>query len=346
MNSKLILVIFLSLFYGLVSKAEMPGLKLQEDSVLGEKVWSLARLSVSNIRSKPEHSAELVSQALMGTPMKVLEYSEGWYKVQTPENYVGWMDEGGLVRLSEVELMQWKTSNRYIFNRITGSAFDRANRNGKPITDLVLGDIFEVETETHGYLKVRLPDGRNGFVKKSECISWTEWIERKPDDNIILDVARQLLGSPYMWGGTSCKAMDCSGLTKTVYFSQGIILARDASQQARYGQHPDFKNITSLLPGDLLFFGRSADRIIHVGIYLENGKYIHASGLVQISSIDPNDPAYNVTEKKNLVAASRILNSLNTEGIILVKDHPWYSHEAPPKSSPGRGLEKGIEKSK
>jgi len=192
---------------------------------------------------------------------------------------------------------------------------------------LVLSDMFEVESESKGYLKFWFPDGRSGYVKKKDCISWSEWTGRKPDVTSILWLARQMLGVPYTWGGTSCKTADCSGFTKTAYYSQGIILARDASQQAQYGQYLDFNETTNLQPGDLLFFGRNAQRIVHVGIYIENGWYIHASsafGRVNINSIDPKNPAYVLTEKKKLVSASRILNSLNTDGITLVKDHPWY----------------------
>jgi cell wall-associated NlpC family hydrolase len=78
----------------------------------------------------------------------------------------------------------------------------------------------------------------------------------------------------------------------------------------------------NLQPGDLLFFGRSARRITHVGIYMEKGDFIHSSGRVYISSIDPGDPKYNPARIN--VAARRVLNSLNTEGITRVKDHPWY----------------------
>jgi cell wall-associated NlpC family hydrolase len=134
-----------------------------------------------------------------------------------------------------------------------------------------------------------------------------------------------MMGSPYLWGGASGKAVDCSGFVKLVYYAQGIILARDASQQARYGEPIDFNNMNNLQPGDLLFFGSSAQRISHVGIYLGEGNFIHSSGRVHISSIDPGDPKY-VVDRKTQVAC-RILNSLNTEGIVRVKDHPWYNHK-------------------
>jgi len=79
-------------------------IRVLPDASLGDKTWGLAALSVSNMRAKPDDAAELVSQALMGTPMKVLDYLEGWYKVQTPENYIGWMGEKELQRLNTAGL--------------------------------------------------------------------------------------------------------------------------------------------------------------------------------------------------------------------------------------------------
>jgi len=334
-TSKIVLIIFLTLFDGIMAQAkeavfknrneEILSASFGSDTVSSEKNWGLVTLSVSNMRAKPDDASELVSQATMGTPMKILDDQGGWCKVQTPENYTGWMDEKGLQRLDDKQLEHWKKSNRYIFNRINGSAYSSAKRKSSQVSDLVLGDLFEVGDEVKGFLKVHFPDGRIGFVKKSDCISWSKWIGRKPDAKAVLSVASQMAGIPYLWGGTSTKAVDCSGLTKIAYFSQGIILARDASQQALYGQHPDFKDLRNLEPGDLLFFGRSAEHITHVGIYLGHEEYINASGFVRINSLNPGDPRYKLTERKGFVSASRILNSQNTGGIVLVKDHPWYS---------------------
>ncbi|MBV5315610.1 MAG: C40 family peptidase [Prolixibacteraceae bacterium] len=291
---------------------------------LDGKIWGLATLSVCSMRSYPDHAAEMVSQTLMGTPLRVLEFENGWFRVQTPDHYIGWMEGNGLTRLSHIILDVWKKSNRYVYNSISGVATDVPDRKGMVVTDLVIGDLFEVESEVKDYLKIRIPDGRTGFVKKDECLSWKEWTTRTPDVLAMISFAQHMLGLPYLWGGTSSKSLDCSGMTKTCYYTQAIILERDASQQARHGKLPDFKNIETLQPGDLLFFGRNAQRVTHVGLYMGNGKYIHASGLVRINSIDPKAPDYNLSQTKELVTSSRILNSLNTEGITLVKDHPWY----------------------
>ncbi len=298
---------------------------LLPDPQLGEKTWAIVTLSVASMRNNPNHAAEMATQALMGTPMKVLEFEDGWYRVQTPDQYIGWMEQHGLTLFSSGELEQWKERNRVVFNRITGNAFESATKNGAIVTDLVLGDILQVEGEQNGFVKIKIPDGRIGFIDKADCLSWKEWTNRPPDTEAAISTARQLLGLPYLWGGTSTKAIDCSGLTKTSWFSQGVILARDASQQALYGEHPDFSDRKNLKPGDLLFFGEEKEHITHVGLYMGNDLYIHSSGLVRINSLDPDAENYIPGTLERLVATSRITGSFDTEGITLVSSHPWYN---------------------
>lgn len=304
--------------------AFMDSVIILPDSSVADKQWGIVTLSVANVRTRPDHAAELASQALMGTPVKVLKITDGWRYIQTPDEYLGWVDENGIVLKTPQEMEVWKNSKRYLFNRTIGNMVNAPQRKASPVSDLVLGDLFVSVSQKKGYLQVHFPDGRTGFVKKKDCLSYNDWINQKPDVKAVLSIARELLGTAYLWGGTSCKAVDCSGMIKTAWYSQAVILARDASQQIRYGEKVDFKNIDALQPGDLLFFGRNAQRITHAGIYMGNGFYIHASGLVRINSIDPKDPAYNVTQKKDLVGAVRIINSLGTEGLAKVKNHPWY----------------------
>jgi len=290
---------------------------------LSNKSWALAALSVSNMRAIPDHTSELVSQVLMGTPLKVLDYKDKFYQVQTPEQYTGWLDAKGLELFTEQEMEAWKKSGRFFYNKISGYVYESPDYQSDIVSDLVLGDLFAADRVDNGFLKIMLPDGRFGYVAKAECISFEEWISLEPEVAPVIAFAKRMMGFPYLWGGASSKAVDCSGFTKLLYYTQGIILARDASQQARYGEPVDISNTDNLQPGDLLFFGSSAQRISHVGIHLGNGDFIHSSGRVHISSIVPGDPKHDVN--RNHVAARRIINSLNTEGIVSVKDHPWYS---------------------
>ena len=127
-----------------------------------------------------------------------------------------------------------------------------------------------------------------------------------------------------MWGGTSMKAVDCSGFTKTVYFLNGVILARDASQQCYTGDDVDIKEYTdnnnysvealgNLKKGDLIFFGTKAtpekkERITHVGIYIDNGKFIHSATRVKENSLIPSDSDY-YDGSKRMIRAQRIIGT-------------------------------------
>ncbi len=296
---------------------------LLPDSTVGGKSWGLVTLSVGNIRHNPDNAEEMVSQLLLGTPVKILKRSHDWFLVQSPDEYIGWIDDSALFPVSETVLDEWKSSNRYFYNRISGSAYASPDEKGPVVSDLVLGDLFSADPGKEGFLQMHFPDGRTGYVKKDECTPFQEWGSSHAVNEIIR-TACQLVGRPYLWGGTSTKAVDCSGLMKTAFFSQGIILARDASQQARYGQILPVTDSLDFLPGDLLFFGRSKEHVTHVGMYIGNGKYVHSSGLVRINSFNPKDPDYLDYNRKRLVSASRVLNSLDTEEIIPVQQHAWY----------------------
>ena len=289
---------------------------------LTNKPWALAALSVSNMRAVPDHASELVSQVMMGTPLKVLDFRDKFYQVQTPENYLGWLDAKGLELLAEKDIQAWKKAPRFFYNNISGYAYDDSGKTSEIVCDLVLGDLFEAEESDNGFLKITLPDGRIGYVPQADCISFEEWVSLEPDVEAVISFAKRMMGFPYLWGGASSKAVDCSGFTKLMYYTQGLILARDASQQVKYGEPIDISRMDNLEKGDLLFFGSSAERPGHVGIHLGNGDFIHSSGRVHISSIIPGDPKHD--PNRNFVAARRILTSLDTEGIMRVRKHPWY----------------------
>lgn len=102
----------------------------------------------------------------------------------------------------------------------------------------------------------------------------------------IVNTAMQYLGVPYVWGGTSPRGFDCSGLVQYVCRANGISVNRVAADQRKNGSYVKREN---LQPGDLVFFARGGGRIHHVGIYVGNGNMIHApqtGDVVKISSIE------------------------------------------------------------
>lgn len=89
---------------------------------------------------------------------------------------------------------------------------------------------------------------------------------------LVLDQARDALGTPYRWGGASSGGLDCSGLVLVSYRAAGLQVPRTANHQ-----YQALPAIDAARPGDLLFFGRGS-RASHVGIYAGDGQMIHAPG--------------------------------------------------------------------
>ena len=112
-----------------------------------------------------------------------------------------------------------------------------------------------------------IPDGRIGWVDGSKFIKYSSFDELKNNDlDVLISNAERLVGIPYLWGGTSSNGFDCSGFTKTLYYMNGLIIPRDASQQIKIGQIVDsVSNWKNLKIGDLLFFGyKNEEKFFHL----------------------------------------------------------------------------------
>jgi len=110
----------------------------------------------------------------------------------------------------------------------------------------------------------------------------------------IIRTAEKYIGTPHCMGGTTKKCMDCSGLTYVSFAKNKIELPRNSQEQARYGRL--IYNRDDLKKGDLVFFTKSynsSDYITHVGIYLGNNKFIHASTSSGVIETPLNNPWWN-----------------------------------------------------
>jgi len=271
--------------------------------------YGVITISTANIRRMPAVESELINQAILGEPVRLLKTHSFFYFIQMPDKYLGWMLKSSIKAMSEVEYTHWNDMKKIVFNRNWGQVYEKPDENSYPVCDLVLGNVLAILESKGKWLKVQLPDGRAGYVLQKHVINLDALKTRpQPEAKEIVDTALRLNGIPYLWGGTSTKGFDCSGFTKTVYRMHGIDLPRDANMQVQMGVpieiDADYKN---LKPGDLLFFGGAPDKITHVGIYIGNKKFIHSDGYVHINSFNSADEEYSEYRVKGLQAVRRIL---------------------------------------
>lgn len=333
--------------------------------------YAVTDFSVNFLREAPEFTAELGNQLLMGTPVKITGENAYWRQVQSPDPYKAWCLDMGLVEMDKDSLQDYISAPKYICTAFYSRVMSAPDEKSEPVSDLVCGDLLlscdpaashtsaePAGKPVKGYLEVWLPSGAHGYVKKGDIEPFSLWARtRTPDAEHILAQAARFAGVPYQWGGTSSKGVDCSGFTRIVWFMNGVLIPRNASQQARCGKvvpveartdslalcgalneeemrEEMLRRTACLESGDLIFFGTPAAagdgdigkgaKISHVGIYVGGGRFIHASRKVRYSSLIPGGKDYYDLSWK-MIAARRIIGQEDKgNGVISILDSPAY----------------------
>ena len=241
---------------------------------------------VQNMYSAPTEDSDVVSQAVYGSNVKIEKEARNWVEVRTADDYKGWMPAGALVRngkpyaaTGRVAMVSSLFSHLYREASVTRHA---------PVVTVPFETKVEIMAETNArWLQVRLADDRPAYIQKGDL---TFDLTNISIDQ-MLDLSKKFIGLPYTWGGTSSFGFDCSGFTQMLCRRRGLVMPRDAGPQAGWSGAAAIEK-KDLQKGDLLFFGPSAAKITHTGMYLGNGEFIHATTneqpKVQISKLaDP-----------------------------------------------------------
>lgn len=123
----------------------------------------------------------------------------------------------------------------------------------------------------------------------------------------VSDLAKTFLDVPYLWGGRTFVGLDCSGFMQGIHASFGVKLPRDAYQQAEVGETISFHDYEAL---DIAFFKNEEGKISHVGLLLEEGEIIHASGQVRVDEFKRAGIFKDGTLTHELALIKRIPNRL------------------------------------
>jgi cell wall-associated NlpC family hydrolase len=252
---------------------------------------------VANMYSKPTEKADVVSQAIYGSNVKLLEARGEWSRIQTPDHYKGW------------------TPSRYLRIILTGDGYATAGptvqveslfaniyaepdiTKHKPVVTIPFEAKLEVvpddpkgagkaRKESHeGWVHVRLAGMTLAWIQAGDTVA-----DPKPlTIPESIELAKRFLGVPYLWGGSSSYGYDCSGFTQMLVRARGFNMPRDADQQAAWSGVARIER-KDLQPGDLLFFGSSGKDITHTGMYIGDWQFIHDTTnehpVVQISRLE------------------------------------------------------------
>lgn len=252
------------------------------------ELQATAHRSLAHLRAEPRHSAELVSQMILGEDALVLRARGEWLQVQTGDRYVAWVHHRSIVRRPAGDLQSFRTrlferrppAGRFVVTACGLRAVAGPAPYAAPVADLVQGAIVEVGETRGRFLEILLPDGAAGWVARSDLVPADRIAQRfTPSGRAILEHAAQFLGLPYLWGGTSEKGFDCSGFVQRLFGLHGAWLPRDSDQQGACGEPIDpGSDWSGVADGDLAFFAEAgAGRATHVGILAQGGRLLHAS---------------------------------------------------------------------
>jgi len=301
-------------------------------SAAAQDRYGVVNVSANYMRESPDYTAELGTQNLMGTVVRIVDSDGYWLKVESPEPYTAWITDMGLAEMTETQLKEYMAAPKFIVTAEYSHVFVSPSEKGGRVCDLVMGDILRKTGAKKGkFTGVRLPSGQTGWVRKDAVTDFRSWAGKsRPTADNIVDLALEFVGVPYFWAGTSPKGFDCSGLTRTVFFMNGVLLPRNSSQQAKIGDPVDISKVadgdfSALKKGDLLFFGnRDTGRVTHVAIYMGDNHIVHSSLQVRVNSLRPGDPDYYENSHR-LLYARRVIGLEDTgKGITSIINSPAY----------------------
>lgn len=238
-----------------------------------------------NVRETPDESGKLVGKMSNNAACEILGTEGDWVHIKSGkvEGYchTDYLLSGLLARKRAEEIVTT------VAEATSGGLRVRTepNTDCEVLTTMAEGESLEVVEEMDGWIKVLLDD-EEGYISADyaevkenldTAVTMTELLYGEGVSDVRVELcqyAKQFIGNPYVWGGTSLtKGADCSGFTLSVFKKYGISLPHYSVSQSQMGKKV---SLSEAKAGDLVFYSNGS-RVNHVGIYLGNGQVVHAS---------------------------------------------------------------------
>jgi cell wall-associated NlpC family hydrolase len=247
-------------------------------------------VGLADVRHEPDAASELVTQARLWTEAAAGDERDGWTRVRLPD-YEGWVRSAEL-KATARQASPWVVVITAHMAPVFAGSQDARQLLAAPITAVL--PLRHEDASDADRLEVRLPGGHTGWVRRADVAVRDRARPFPPSGPpTALQLAHELIGTPYVWGGTSPRGIDCSGLAQLCYRQAGCALPRDADQQFAAVSYVVERGDPQ--PGDLIFFAEQGE-IDHVGLSLGGSRVLNArmgAGRVVIDALDPGEPDYS-----------------------------------------------------
>lgn len=273
--------------------------------------YALVNTAIGAMYTDSSANAAHTDEVLYGMCVEVLEQDivSGRSHIRTHYQYEGWIPSAYLYPANSV-IRDWELAANVWLRHPYADILSAPKIQSRPLMSLVRGARLcaTSQADDAGWVRVRLLDGRDGYIRQSFLMPYVaprsvKDLDEETFRQSVTAAAKEYLGTQYRWGGKSPLGIDCSGLCSTAYMQNGILIYRDAVLKEGFPVHPiDRKDVK---PGDLFYFPG------HIAMSLGGDLFIHSTSKggyygVVINSFDPSHPHYRPDLRNSLTACGSI----------------------------------------
>ena len=238
--------------------------------------------SVGNIYSKPSSNSDVSSQILYGEKFKILSKKNNWIKIKTSfDNYIGFIKKKKFNQNFNPTNKIYKLRSR-IFKKIDDNFLPTNNF-------LYFASGISIKKKNKNYIEFE----KNRWIKKND----TKKISHLETN--FIKIIKLFLGCRYLWGGKTSEGIDCSALIQIYFYYNRIFFPRDSKDQIKFCKK---KINEKLSKGDIIFWKG------HVGVCLNQSKFIHAYGPKKKVLIMPTNFTIKVIKKTAKLIVKKVSN--------------------------------------